>query len=70
LTNPEEKTERSNRNRNRTNYDGGLSAHPYVPAKRPEKVTGNPFQEEECLTENLKRLSHRENGKIKPPRGQ
>ena len=48
----------------------GSQAHLYVPAKRPEKVTGNPFQEEECLTENLKRLSHRENGKIKPPRGQ
>jgi hypothetical protein len=34
----------------------GSQAHPYVPAKRPEKVTGNPFQEEECLTENLKKV--------------
>jgi len=58
LTNLEEKTIRSNRNRNskRTNHDGGLSAYPYVPAKRPEKVTGNPFQEEECLIENLKKV--------------
>jgi hypothetical protein len=35
----------------------GPQAHPYVPAKRPEKkVTGNPFQGEECLTENLKKV--------------
>jgi hypothetical protein len=34
----------------------GSQTHPYVPAKRPEKVTENPFQEEECLTENLKKV--------------
>ena len=34
----------------------GSQAHLYVPAKKPEKVTGNPFQEEECLTENLKKI--------------
>jgi hypothetical protein len=33
----------------------GSQAHPYVPAKRPEKVTGNSFQEE-CLTENFKKV--------------
>ena len=34
----------------------GSQAHHYVPAKRPEKVTGNPFQEEECLTEKFKKI--------------
>ena len=34
----------------------GSQTHFYVLAKRPEKVTGNPFQEEECLTENLKKV--------------
>ena len=34
----------------------GSQAHLYVPAKRLEKVTGSPFQEEECLIENLKKV--------------
>tara|TARA_B110000495_G_scaffold23978_1_gene16994 strand:- start:393 stop:578 length:186 start_codon:yes stop_codon:yes gene_type:complete len=33
----------------------GSQAHFYVLAKRPEKLTGDPFQEEECLIENLKK---------------
>jgi hypothetical protein len=34
----------------------GSQANFYVLAKRPEKVTGKPFQEEECFTENLKKI--------------
>jgi hypothetical protein len=34
----------------------GSQAHFYVLAKRPEKMTGNPFQEEECLIEKLKKV--------------
>jgi hypothetical protein len=29
--------------------------HFYVLAKRPEKMTGNPFQEEECLIRKIKK---------------
>ena len=32
----------------------GSQDHFYVIAKRPKKMTRNPFQEE-CLTENLKK---------------
>jgi hypothetical protein len=34
----------------------GSQNHLYVPAKKPEKVTGNLFQEEEWLLENLKKV--------------